>query len=63
MRYQVRSRDMDGIVGHFVVDTEHPLHKEFFNENFMLDSFIFGLSMNKQEMIELADKMNKEAAK
>lgn len=61
-RYQVKSRDMDGIVGHFVVDTHHSLYKSFFNENFMSSSFTFGLSMNKKEMIELAEKMNKEAA-
>ena len=61
-RYQVKSRDMDGIVGYFVVDTHHPLYKSFFNEDFMSSSFTFGLSMNKKEMIALANKMNKEAA-
>ena len=61
-RYQVKSRDMDGIRGHFVVDTHHPLYKSFYNENFLSSSFTYGLSMKKQEMIELAEKMNKEAS-
>lgn len=58
-RYQVRSKDMDGITGHFVVDTHHDWYKMYPND---YSSFnCFGLSMNKQEMIELAEKMNKEA--
>ena len=61
-RYQVSGRDMDGIYGYFVVDTHHPLYKTFYNENFMSSSFTIGLSMNKQEMTDLADKLNKETA-
>ena len=53
---------MDGINGWFVVDTHHPLYKTYHNENFMSSSYTYGLSMHKQEMIDLADKLNNEAA-
>ena len=49
---------MDGITGWFVVDTHHDFYKMYPND---YSSFnCFGLSMKKQEMIELAEKMNKE---
>jgi hypothetical protein len=59
-RYQVKGQYMDGIAGWFVVDTHHDFYKMYPND---YSSFnCFGLSMKKQEMIELAEKMNKEAA-
>ena len=59
-RYQVNGKNMDSITGWYVVDTHHEFYKIFPND---YSSFCcFGLSMNKQEMIELAEKMNKEAA-
>jgi hypothetical protein len=60
-RYRVEGRNMDGINGWFVVDTHHPLYKTYHNENFMSSSYTYGLSMHKQEMIDLADKLNNEA--
>jgi hypothetical protein len=59
-RYRVSGRDMDGIVGYFVVDTHHPLYK-LYGENDMGPQ-TQGLSMHKQEMIDLANKLNEEAA-
>ena len=60
-RYQVSGRDMDGIYGYFVVDTHHPLYK-LYGANDMSSFHTQGLSMHKQEMIDLADKLNKETA-
>jgi hypothetical protein len=59
-RYQVRGRDMDGITGWWVVDTHHDWYKMYPDDHSSFNCF--GLSMNKQEMTELAEKMNKEAA-
>ena len=57
-RYQVSGRDMDGIYGYFVVDTDHPFYKLYGAGDMGPQSQ--GLSMHKQEMIDLADKLNKE---
>ena len=59
-RYQVRGQNMDGITGWFVVDTHHPFYKMYPNDYSGFNCF--GLSMKKQEMIDLAEKMNKETA-
>lgn len=57
-RFQVNGRDMDGIYGYFVVDTHHPFYKLFGAG--VPGPQSQGLSMHKQQMIELAEKMNKE---
>jgi len=59
-RYRVSGRDMDGIYGYFVVDTHHPFYKLYGATDMGPQSQ--GLSMHKQEMIDLAEKLNKEAA-
>ena len=61
-RYRVEGRNMDGITGYFVVDTHHPYFKAFHDPNCYSNIYSQGLSMQKQEMIELAEKLNKEAA-
>ena len=58
-RYRVEGRNMDGINGWFVVDTEHPAFKGLHGPNCYSNIYSYGLSMNKQEMIDLAEKMNK----
>jgi len=60
-RYQVNGKNMDGISCWFVVDTHHVMYKSYPTD---YSSFhCHGLSMNKQEMIELAKKMNEQIAK
>lgn len=61
-RYQVEGRDMDGITGYYVVDTHHEMYKAFKNSNIYASHYTTGLSMNKNEMIDLARKMNEETA-
>ena len=57
-RYRVNGRDMDGITGWFVVDTQHPYYKAYPTDYASLHCY--GLSTNQQEMIELAEKMNQQ---
>ena len=57
-RYQVRGQNMDGINAWWVVDTHHVFYKTYPNDHSSFNCF--GFTMNKQEMVELADKMNKE---
>lgn len=59
-RYQVRGQNLDGINAWWVIDTEHPFSKMYPNDHSSFNCF--GFTMKKQEMIELAEKMNKEAA-
>jgi len=59
-RYQVEGRDMDGITGYYVVDTHNEMYQYFKNTNVRASDYMIGLSMSKQEMIELAQKMNEE---
>lgn len=62
-RFIVQGRDMDGIIGYYVVDTHHPIYKLFRNGNVHSSVYTLGLSMDKKEMIELADKLNAKEQK
>ena len=55
--YIVVGKDMDGVVGYTVLhkDNEREYMSGMYNMGIMN-----GLSMNRQEMQDLADKMNKE---
>jgi len=56
--YIVVGADMDGITGFTVVHKDN--EKEFYSGCYNSE-IMNGLSMNRQEMQELADKMNKDA--
>ena len=58
LRYQVRSQDMDGITGWFVVDTHHSYYQSFPDDYCSL--CCLGLSMNPQDAKQLAERMNQE---
>jgi|TARA_B110000908_G_scaffold23690_1_gene26997 hypothetical protein len=59
-RYQVEGKDMDGVTGYYVVDTQNELYQLYKNTNVVSSCYTTGLSMSKVEMINLAIKMNKE---
>ena len=61
MRYQVRGADMDGIDAYWVVDTKHPFSQMFPKVDYG-SIYCFGYSTNQQQVIELAQRMNQEAA-
>lgn len=56
--YIVVGEDMDGITGYTVIHKKD--EKEFKSGTYHM-KIMNGLSMNKSEMQELADKMNKES--
>ena len=57
-RYIVSGRYMDGILGYFVVDTDHVFYKLFGAED--MGPHCQGRSMHKQDCVDLAEKLNKE---